>query len=326
MPGPSRKKPQQRKRKQKPTKRPQKSISDFERKSKEAATAQSKLNKAKERQRQLSQSPRIQLDTTKLQANKSIEVINLITDSSQGSPIKIFFSNHPTAFMTIPATKITKTPERVNKKIDEIIHRITHSPKKQNQENEPQLISITPADNTSPNTELISIKPAHQSTPVEPQLLITATTTQVNPKDDIENNNQLVTNKPPINIDSGIPTRDNQVAQQPTKDTNKINELNNHTKHHDTPEERKNIDEPTEVVHMEEDNCDTATISSISSWKILPLSTSSLTKQPKNHREGSVVEKSTESNQAHQVLIKTLLNYIHIYLYPVISTRRTNFL
>ena len=92
--GPSKTKPQQRKRKQKPIKRPQKSISNFERKSKEAAIAQSKLNKAKERQSQLSQSPRIQLDTTKLQANKSIEVINLISDSSQGSPIEIYTSNN----------------------------------------------------------------------------------------------------------------------------------------------------------------------------------------------------------------------------------------
>ena len=92
--------------------------------------------------------------------------------------------------MTIPSTRNTKIPERVNRKIDKIIHRITHSPKKQNQDNEPQLISITPANNMSPNTELISIIPAHQSTPVEPQIHITATTTQVNPKDNIENNNQ----------------------------------------------------------------------------------------------------------------------------------------
>ena len=31
------------------------------------------------------------------------------------------------------------------------------------------------------------------------------------------------------------------------------------------PEERDNIDEPVEIVHMEEDNCDSATTSSISS-------------------------------------------------------------
>ena len=167
--------------------------------------------------------------------------------------------------MNTPATKNTKTPERVNGKIDKIINRITHSPNKKHQENEPQLISITPADNTSPNTKLISIIPAHQSTPVEPQLHITATTTQDNSKDDTENRNQLVTNKPPINMDSDKPTRDNQLAQQPTKDITKNTELDNHKTHHDIPEERENIDEPIEIVHMEEDNCDTTTISSISS-------------------------------------------------------------
>ena len=234
-------------------------------KSKEAAIAQSKLNKAKERQRQLSQSPRIQLHTTKLQANKSIEVINLISDSSQGSPIKIYTSNDPTAIMTTPASKNTKNPERVNRKIDKIIHRITHSPKKQNQEHEPQLISITPADNTSPRTDLISIIPAHQSTPVEPQLHIIATTSQDNPKDETANNNQLVKNKQPINIDSDTPSGVCQLVEQPTRDLNKNIKIDNQDNHKDMPEERDNIDEPVEIVHMEEDNCDSATISSISS-------------------------------------------------------------
>ena len=35
--------------------------------------------------------------------------------------------------------------------------------------------------------------------------------------------------------------------------------------HRDIPEERQDIDELTEIVHMEEDNCDTARHSSISS-------------------------------------------------------------
>ena len=151
-------------------------------------------------QRQQSQSPRIQLDTTKHQANKSIEVINLVSDSSQGSPMTIYKSNDPTAFMTTPAKKNTKNKEHVNRKFDKIINRIIHSPTKHQQENTQQRIKITPADNTSPNTELISILPAHQSTPVEPQLHITATTNQENPKDKTKDNNQLVINKPPINI------------------------------------------------------------------------------------------------------------------------------
>ena len=76
IPGPNNRNPPQRKRKQQPTKRSTKPKSDFDRKSKEAAIAQSKLNKAKERQRKISNSPRIQMDTSKLEQNKSIEVIN----------------------------------------------------------------------------------------------------------------------------------------------------------------------------------------------------------------------------------------------------------
>ena len=87
IPRPNNRNPPQRKRKQQPTKRSTTPKSDFERKSKEAAIAQSKLNKAKERQCQISNSPRIQMDTSKLEQNKSIEVINLISASSQGSPI-----------------------------------------------------------------------------------------------------------------------------------------------------------------------------------------------------------------------------------------------
>ena len=72
IPGPSNRDPPKRKRKQQPTKRPAKPKSDFDKKSKEAALAKSKLNKAKERQRLLSNSPIIQLDTTQLEQNKSI--------------------------------------------------------------------------------------------------------------------------------------------------------------------------------------------------------------------------------------------------------------
>ena len=153
----------------------------------------------------------------------------------------------------------------MNQKIDKTINRIIHSPTKHHQEKAQQLITITPADNTSPNTELISIIPAHQSTPVEPQPHITATTTQENPKDKTKDNNQLVINKPPININSDKTTSDNQLAKQPTKDINRNNQRDIPISHRDIPEERQDIDELNEIVHMEEDNCDTATPSSISS-------------------------------------------------------------
>ena len=63
------------------------------------------------------------------------------------------------------------------------------------------------------------------------------------------------------------------MAQQTTKNTNKNSKLDIHTKHHDIPAERENIDEPTETVHMEEDNYDTATITSISSLNTEDIAT-----------------------------------------------------
>ena len=177
----------------------------------------------------------------------------------------IYTSNDPTAFMTTPAKKNTKNKEHVNRKIDKIINRIIHSPTKHHQENAQKLITITPADNTSPNNELISIIPAHQLTPVEPQLHITATTTQENAKVKTEDNNQLVINKPPINNNSDTTTSDNQLAKQPTKYINRNNQKHTQISHRDIQEERQDINELTEIVHMEEDNCDTGTPSSISS-------------------------------------------------------------
>ena len=243
------------------------------------AIAQSKLNKAKERQRQISNSPRIQMDTSKLEQNKSIEVINLISDSSQSSPIKIFTSDDPTAFMSTPARK--KSQEQVNKKIDKIIHRITHSPKKQ-QNNDAQIISITPANHTSPSQDIISITPAYQSTPVDPQTK-TMTTTQdtvttrtknyqlvkpnasTNTNCENENNNQLVHTNWTTDTNSDTTFQDNYPAQTQNKETIK------HTKHHnieaqpDIPEEREKADEPIDLIHMEEDNGESLTTSSISS-------------------------------------------------------------
>ena len=279
IPGPNNRNPPQRKRKQQPTKRSTKPKSDFDRKSKEAAIAQSKLNKAKERQRKFSNSPRIQMDTSKLEQNKSIEVINLISDSSQGSPIKIFTSDDPTAFMSTPGRK--KSQEQVNKKIDKIIHRITHSPKKQ-QNNDEKIISITPANHTRLSQDIISINPAHQSTPVDP-ITKTMTTTQdyattstndyqlvkhnapTNNNCENENSNQLVHTVWTTDTNSDTTSQDNYPAQTQNKETIK------HTKHHnieaqpDIPEEREKADEPIDLIHMEEDNGESLTTSSISS-------------------------------------------------------------
>ena len=279
IPGPNNRNPPQRKRKQQPTKRSTKPKSDFDRKSKEAAIAQSKLNKAKERQRKITNSPRIQMDTSKLEQNKSIEVINLISDSSQGSPIKIFTSDDPTAFMSTPARK--KSQEQLNKKIDKIIHRITHSPKKQ-QNNDEKIISITPANHTRLIQDIISITPAHQSTPVDPitkTMTSTQDTARISTNDyqlvkpnaptttncENENSNQLVHTIWTTDTNSDTTTHDNYPRQKQIKETIE------HTKHHnieaqpDIPEEREKADEPIDLIHMEEDNGESLTTNSISS-------------------------------------------------------------
>ena len=204
--------------------------------------------------------------------------------------------------MTTPAKKNTKSKEQVNQTTDKIINRIIHSPTKHHQENAQQLITITPTDNTSPNTELISIIPAHQSTPVEPKAHITAATTQENPKDKTKDNNQLVINKPQINTNAEKTTCDNQLAKQPTKDINRNIQRDTQLSYRDIPEERQDIDELTEIVHKEKDNCDTATPSSISSLNREGIAAlDKLFLKPKIRREGSVVEESTNINQAHQV-------------------------
>ena len=83
-----------------PTKHTYKPNKEFEVRSKEAALAQSRLEKAKQSQKQKANSPLIQLDMKKLQKDKSVEIINLASDSSQGSPLQILTSDNPNAFMS----------------------------------------------------------------------------------------------------------------------------------------------------------------------------------------------------------------------------------
>ena len=79
--------------------------------------------------------------------------------------------------MKTPPKKNLKNKEHVNRKIDKIINRLIASPNKQHQNNEQQLISITPA---------------HQSTPSDPKQPATGPTNQKDPKDNTTNKNQLV--------------------------------------------------------------------------------------------------------------------------------------
>ena len=134
-----------------PTKRAHKLNKDFDQRSKDAALAQSKLEKARQRQKDKANSPRIQLDTKGLYKDKSVEVINLASDSSQVSPLQIFTSDNPNAFMCAPPSNRDNSPTKRDAKIDKIIRRITNSPKKApvEPENE-QIITIIPASTSTP--------------------------------------------------------------------------------------------------------------------------------------------------------------------------------
>ena len=134
-----------------PTKRAHKLNKDIDQRSKNAALAQSKLEKARQRQKDKTNSPRIQLDTKRLYKDKSVEVINLASDSSQGSPLQIFTSDNPNAFMYAPPSNRGNNPTKRDAKIEKIIRRITNSPKKTpvEPENE-QIITIIPASTSTP--------------------------------------------------------------------------------------------------------------------------------------------------------------------------------
>ena len=80
-----------------------------------------------------------------------MEVINLASDSTQGSPLTIFTSDDPNFFMSTPANKRSNSPTKTNKKIDKIIKRISSSPKKHPAEPETkQPITVIPASSSTP--------------------------------------------------------------------------------------------------------------------------------------------------------------------------------
>ena len=134
-----------------PTKRAHKPNKEFEIRSKEAALAQTKLEKAKQRQKEKARSPLIQLDMKKLQRDKSVQIINLASDSSQESPLQILTSNNPNAFMYAQPENKDNSPSKREAKIDKIIKKITNSPKKATTEpEEEQIITIIPASTSTP--------------------------------------------------------------------------------------------------------------------------------------------------------------------------------
>ena len=244
-------KPQQPKRKGTvPTKLTTKSGKEIEQRSKEAALAQSKLGNAKQRQRDRQNSPRIQLDTTNLHSNKSVEVTNLASDSSQGSPQTIFTFDDPNIFMSTPANKRNTSPTKTKKKIDKIIKRISSSPKKH------------PAE---PETEkLISIIPASSSTPIGTNNIKTP-----------QHSNAEQTSAPMVNNNTNAPQQKN-TEQTPTPTDNNTNARKETNKEQiGVSEERQDKNTEQNNIHTEEGQEDeysgTSSISSLNTTDIEAL-------------------------------------------------------
>ena len=257
--GPIKTNKQQRRKATAPSKRAQKPNKDFEVRSKEAALAQSRLEKAKQRQLQKVNSPRIQLDTRKLQKNKSNEIINLASDSSQGSPIQIFTSDNPNAFMIDNETNKDHSPSKRDAKIDKIIKKLTSSPKKTAETDTEQIITIIPATTPKPtgnnnkdsiqqdSEQIITIIPASTSKPIgtynkDTQEQITEQT-KAKPTG-INNNLEQNTSPPP---------EQSHTHKKSIKDTC------------DAPKERQDTNTETDNIHTEDQDDDNSGTSSISS-------------------------------------------------------------
>ena len=169
----------------------------------------------------------------KLQKHKSVEITNLASDSSQGSPLQIFTSDNPNAFMNDNPKSKDNSPTKRDAKIDKTIKRITNSPKKTT--TEPEM------------DQIITIIPASASTPIGTNNIYT-------PQRDTDQK----TTKP-----TGI---DNIIKQIPTPSNDKTQPHPQAIKDLvDPPEERQDTNTDRDNIHTEEQDDDYSRTSSISS-------------------------------------------------------------
>ena len=127
--------------------------STFEQKPKEAAIAQTKLTLARKRQQQLKQKQHtlIHMDLSTLSNSKTKEIINLASDSSNSSPMRIVTSSSPKDFMTKKLKSPTKSPKR---NIDNVVEKIKAN-------NQAQKVQTTKdADSDTDYANIITIKKA----------------------------------------------------------------------------------------------------------------------------------------------------------------------
>ena len=240
-----------------PTKRGHKPNKNFDQRSKDAALAQSKLEKARQRQKDKINSPRIHLDTKRLYKDRSVEVINFASDSSHGSPLQIFTSDNPNAFMYGQPSNRDNSPTKRDAKIDKIIRRITNSPKKTQVETEyEQIITIIPASKSTPignNTKTL------QSTDNKQAPQPTGDDNKEKPQKDMGQQISKSTGS-----DNKTQQHNNtQTSTLPNDNIQTLQQINKELT--ETPEERQETNTEMENIHREDPQDDYSGSSSISS-------------------------------------------------------------
>ena len=171
---------------QQPTKRT--NVSQFEAKSKQAALAQSKLEQAKRRQQRYSSI--VSTDLNRWNNSDTVEVINLVSDSPQQSPITIVTSSSPKDFMHTPnkgrgsverivqklpinKDNMKETPSAPVRNIEQLTQQTqnisTEPTRAIQQQQQPTITQISPnIDDEVPVTILIESDSDHNIMPEEP--------------------------------------------------------------------------------------------------------------------------------------------------------------
>ena len=200
----------------------------------------------------------MQLDTSKLQNNKSMEIINSASDSSQESPLTIFTSDNPNLIMYTPTNERSNSPSKTDKKIDKIIRRITRSPKKHPvQPKTEQLITIIPAASFTPignNTKTLQQDDNEQ----------TSKPTGNNNTNAPQQHNREQTARP-TGINANAPLHINIEKTSKSTDNNTYAPQQTDKDQADPPEQWQDTYTEKDNIHTEDQNEDYSGTSSISS-------------------------------------------------------------
>ena len=186
-----------------------------------------------------------------------MEVINLASDSSQGSPLTIFTSENPNIFIYTPTNERTNSPSKTDKRIEKIIRRITSSPKKHPVEPETeQLITIIPASSSTPignNTKTL------QQDDIEQTSKPTGNNTNAPQQDKREQTSR------PSDINANAPLHTNIEQTSTSTDNNTYAPQQTDKEQADPPEERQDRNTEKDNINTKDQVDDYSGVSSISS-------------------------------------------------------------